>query len=207
LVPRCNLSCGQGEACTGCGLAGSYCCCSLITPQSSELEFALLLHENESARATTTSKIIQKVLPDISTYIWQRKNPPQALIDRINNKNTDTWLLFPADRPELVDRKKKFNNTIQSQKKLIIIPDGTWKEVRKIVRKSPWLSDLPLLAFDPETPSRYDLRRNPDSNHLCTAETVTELLKLNGEKAAAEELDRTFETFISQYKRSKQNLP
>jgi len=193
--------------CEGCGLAIHYCCCSQITPQHNQLELALLLHENEPSRHTTTSKIIQKVLPDSSTYIWQRLDPPQELIERIQDKNTDVWLLFPADRPELVERSRKFTRAPAARKTLIIIPDGTWKEVRKIVRKSPWLSDLPLLAFDPEKPSRYDLRRNPDSDHLCTAETVTELLKLNGEHTAADELNRTFEIFITQYKRSKLNLP
>lgn len=191
--------------CEGCGLAIPYCCCSQITPQGSQLELALLLHENEPPRPTTTSKIIQKVLPNSSTYIWQRIDPPQELIDRIQDENTDSWLLFPADRPELVSRSKKFTGAAPERNTLIIIPDGTWKEVRKIVRKSPWLSDLPLLAFDPETPSRYDLRRNPDKDHLCTAETVTELLKLNDENSAADELDRTFEIFMTQYKRSKQN--
>lgn len=84
-----------------------------------------------------------------------------------------------------------------------MVPDGTWKEVRKIVRKSPWLDNLPLLAFDPQKPSRYDLRRNPDADHLCTAETIIELLKLADEPAVAASLDNAFDLFLSGYKASK----
>ncbi|MCP4597232.1 tRNA-uridine aminocarboxypropyltransferase, partial [Neptuniibacter sp.] len=160
-------------------------------------------HENEPQRPTTTSKIIQKVLPETETYIWQRKEPPQQLIEKIKDKETDAWLLFPADRPDLISRKKNFCGVNPGRNALIIIPDGTWKEVRKIVRKSPWLDQLPLLAFDPQTPSRYDLRRNPDADHLCTAETVVELLKLNNELNSAIELDRTVDLFIDGYKTSK----
>jgi len=166
----------------------------------------LLLHENEPQRPTTTSKIIQQVLPDCATYLWSRTTPPQDLIERIQDSNTDAWLLFPADRPELLPRSKTFSGCLPKRNTLIIVPDGTWKEVRKIVRKSPWLGHLPLLAFDPKVPSRYDLRRNPDSDHLCTAETVTELLKLNHEPLAAAELDRTLDLFINHYKRSKQQV-
>ena len=88
---------------------------------------------------------------------------------------------------------------------LIIVPDGTWKEVRKVVRKSPWLDQLPLLAFDPQTPSRYDLRRNPDADHLCTAETVIELLKLCKEPTPAAQLTHAFDSFLTNYKQSKRN--
>lgn len=191
------------EHCAGCGLPGSFCCCEQVTPHQSQLQIALLLHENEPQRPTTTSKIIQKVLPATETYIWQRKEPPQQLIEKIKDKETDAWLLFPADRPDLISRKNSFCGVNPGRKALIIIPDGTWKEVRKIVRKSPWLDQLPLLAFDPQTPSRYDLRRNPDADHLCTAETVVELLKLNNELDSAMELDRTVDLFIDGYKTSK----
>lgn len=190
--------------CNGCGLSQDWCCCSQITSFTSQLEIALLLHENEAARPTTTSRIIQQMLSNCQTYTWHRKEPPIELLERINAPDTDTWLLFPADRPELVSRSKPFDPPA-SQKALIIVPDGTWKEVRKIVRKSPWLGQLPLLAFNPEQPSRYDLRRNPDSDHLCTAETVAELLRLNGENDCALEMDNTLDRFIEAYKASKRH--
>lgn len=191
------------EHCAGCGLPNSFCCCKQITPQQSQLQVALLLHANEPQRPTSTSKIIQQVLPQTQTYIWQRKEPPSALIKQIEDEETDAWLLFPADRPDLIPRSQNFTGANPDRKTLIIVPDGTWKEVRKIVRKSPWLDQLPLLAFDPQIPSRYDLRRNPDADHLCTAETVVELMRLNGEMQCASELDRTVDLFIEGYKASK----
>lgn len=197
----------QNRSCEGCGLELPWCCCSQIEPQQCQLEFALLLHENEHHRATATSKIIQQVLPTIQLYQWQRKDPPKALLERINAADTEVWLLFPADRPELITRSRPFKPAEKKRSTLIIVPDGTWKEVRKIVRKSPWLDQLPILSFSPARKSRYDLRRNPDADHLCTAETVAELLKLNREVEAASELDRALDRFIHHYKRARQNLP
>lgn len=191
------------EHCPDCGLHSDWCCCSQILPHPSQIEIALLLHENESARPTTTSKIIQAAVPNCSAYTWQRKEPPLALLERLNAADTQSWLLFPADRPELLPRSRVFTPASSDQKTLIVVPDGTWKEVRKIVRKSPWLDNLPLLAFDPQKPSRYDLRRNPDADHLCTAETIIELLKLADEPAVAASLDNAFDLFLSGYKASK----
>lgn len=168
---------GPQTHCLDCGIAYKWCCCSQISSKESNVKVVLLLHENEPSRPTSTSKIILKTLPNAENYIWKRNEFPSTLIEQINDKDTDAWLLFPADRPELKARQQAINIDHQ-RNTLIIVPDGTWKEVRKIVRKSPWLADLPLLAFDPQTPSRYDLRRNPDLDHLCTAETVIELLKL-----------------------------
>ena len=82
-------------------------------------------------------------MPDTQTFIWQRTEEPEALIKQIEAPDTDAWLLFPADRPELEQRARKFSPS-ENRKTLLIVPDGTWKEVRKIVRKSPWLEKLPI---------------------------------------------------------------
>lgn len=190
--------------CSGCGLISNWCCCSQSTPTTSRVKLALLLHESEPSRPTTTSKIILNTIQNTQAYLWKRNEPPLELIQQIEDKNTDAWLLFPADREELKVRQQEIKlNT--GHETLIIVPDGTWKEVRKIVRKSPWLDQLPLLAFDPKTPSRYDLRRNPDPDHLCTAETVIELLKLCDELSPATQLTQAFDAFITHYKQSKRH--
>ncbi|WP_286239642.1 tRNA-uridine aminocarboxypropyltransferase [Neptuniibacter halophilus] len=190
--------------CSGCGLPELWCCCSQIQPQQSDLTLALLLHQNEPERASSTSRIIRRLLPGCQLYLWQRREPPEALLEQIQSSDVECWLLFPADRPDLKLRSRALSPKTSARKRLIIIPDGTWKEVRKMVRKSPWLNDLPLLAFDPGTPSRYDLRRNPDPDHLCTAETVAELLRLNDEKEAAQQLDQALDLFIQRYKDARQ---
>tara|TARA_Y100000782_G_scaffold97436_1_gene110524 strand:- start:3453 stop:4064 length:612 start_codon:yes stop_codon:yes gene_type:complete len=195
---------GNPTYCLDCGVASKWCCCSQISSKKSKVKIVLLLHENEPSRPTSTSKIILKTLPNAENYIWKRNEPPSTLIEQINDKDTDAWLLFPADRPELKARQQAIKID-HKRNTLIIVPDGTWKEVRKIVRKSPWLADLPLLAFDPQTPSRYDLRRNPDLDHLCTAETVIELLELCEDKTPAENLTHAFDSFLTCYKASKRN--
>ena len=162
------------------------------------MKWALLLHENEPNRISNTSRLIAQVLPECETFIWHRKEPPAKQLSLLKDEHYQPWLLFPADRPELEARAKPLENTQKTP--LIIIPDGTWKEVRKIVRKSPWLNNVPLLSFSPKKPSRYDLRRNPDANHLCTAEIAVELLEISDNPLAARQLNTALDLFLKQYR-------
>ena len=193
--------------CDHCGLPESYCACGDIFAGTLPVQLVLLLHENEPIRPSNTSRLIQQLLPHAThRFIWQRAEPPQALLDMLNSEQYQPWLLFPADRPDLQPRLKTYQRG-SGKIPLIVVPDGTWKEVRKIVRKSPWLNDLPLLAFNPDRRTRYTLRRNPDDDHLCTAETVAEVLRLADANEAAEELDQLLDRFLLHYHAWKCNHP
>lgn len=195
------------SGCPGCGLPEDYCACGDTCNDVPPLQIALLLHENEPARPSNTSRLIAQLLPEVThTFIWQRTAPPEKLIGMLNDPRYQPWLLFPADRPELEPRANTYQAT-EGKIPLIVVPDGTWKEVRKIVRKSPWLNELPLLAFDPDRRTRYTLRRNPDDDHLCTAETVAEVLRLADADGAASALDQLLDRFLIHYHAWKCNHP
>ncbi|MBY4676659.1 tRNA-uridine aminocarboxypropyltransferase [Marinobacterium arenosum] len=185
--------------CPGCGLATDYCVCRWARPHQTQARLALLLHPNEPARPSNTARLIRQVLPDSSWHLWARKQPPAELLQRLKQPHIQPWLIFPADRPELAERAHPWQPPAAGKTALFILPDGTWKEVRKLLRQSPWLDDIPILAFDPPQRSRYTLRRNPDADHLCTAEVATALLQLTGEPGAANDLDRLLDRFLSHY--------
>ncbi len=165
----------------------------------------LLLNENEPARPTTTSRIIQKALPETQTFIWQRTTQPDALIKQIEAPDTDAWLLFPADRPEMEKRVREFSRT-DRKNTLLIVPDGTWKEVRKIVRKSPWLEQLPILALAPQKPTQYTLRRNSHPGQLSSAEALSEALIQIGEVKAGQTLRNAFDLFMDAFDQQQKRI-
>ncbi|MCV6591261.1 MAG: DTW domain-containing protein [Marinobacterium sp.] len=196
----------QRDHCSHCTLATDYCICRHAQPQQTEVQLALLLHANEPLRPTGTASVIKQTLPDTRCFIWQRTSPPQTLLQMIKDPTYQPWLIFPADRPELEPRQKTWHPS-KGRTPLLIIPDGTWKEVRKMVRKSPWLTSLPLLAFSPQQPSRYRLRRNPDAEHLCTAEVASHLLTLTGHPDAAQAIDQQLTHFLTNYHLWQHHLP
>lgn len=193
--------------CPTCTLATDYCICKHARRQPSNALVALLLHENEPLRPTGTAPVIRQSLETCLQFSWQRKEPPQALLELLRNPAYSPWLIFPADRPELAARSQCWQPPAAGKKALFIVPDGTWKEVRKMVRKSPWLDGIPILSFQPERPTRYHLRRNPDADHLCTAEVVSSLMELSGNTKAATAIDQLLTQFLRQYHQWQHHLP
>lgn len=158
--------------------------------------FCLLLHENEPLRPSGTATLIQTLLPETKTFIWKRTEVAPELLQLLQDQHYEPYLIFPADRPATLARKVK---SVKGEKRpLFVIPDGTWKEVRKIVRKSSYLDQLPILNLAPEQTTRYKLRRNPDSDHLCTSEIASLLLQPYSVPLALQ-LDMNLQQFQQDY--------
>ena len=198
-------------------------------PTKPVLEWALLQHEQEYRRETATGQLALNFLHQSHPqgtkvgrhYAWQRQTSPSVLIQKLKSPEYQPWLLFPADRDSTAERVQHLlatkeiagNEDNQAQidshwrvlsddgKKipLVIVPDGTWKEVRKIVRKSPWLEHVPLLTLEPTETTRYTLRRNPDAQHLCTLEVMAWVYQQLGEAERAQTLMQGLERFQSHF--------
>ncbi len=72
-----------------------------------------------------------------------------------------------------------------------------------MVRKSPWLSQLPHLSLTPTSMSAYQLRRNQQAGNLCTCEAGITLLNLLGESAQATQLNVYFQAFLDTFHADK----
>ena len=86
-----------------------------------------------------------------------------------------------------------------------ILIDGTWKEARKILRKSDYLSELPRISLQPNFKSHYDLRRGAAEGNLCTIEAAVEVLKINKEIENSQAIDEFYNLFLRSYKAGASN--
>lgn len=182
---------GQVDQCPNCGLAKGYCICDYPIERNDDLEFWLLTHENELGRTSNTGRLIEAAF-FTRVFIWQRKEPPQALIDLIKSDTYDLYLLY--------DRGQASEIVESQRKKAFIILDGTWKEVRKIYNKSDYLKSIKVLQLEGHK-TLYDLRRNKDEDHICTAEVAIEVVKLLGQNS--QPLEDYFTYFMARYHAAK----
>lgn len=181
-------------SCATCGFVHN-CICDHQPHLDSHIEFALLYHENELDKLTNTGRLLLNSLPKAKSYLWQRKVPPEDLIEHINQADTETWLLFPSNSPILSSEylKRKESN----KKQLFILLDATWQEAKKMVNKSPWLKELPCLELLPTAASRYHLRRNQSQGNLCTCEAGVEVLEMAREPENAQALSEYYDHFLT----------
>lgn len=131
----------------------------------------LLTHANELKKSTATGPLVKDVLgSSCDVIVWERTNPTVLLrsLDPLN-----TMLVYPSSENHTVDDDKEIS--YQHIENFILL-DGTWQEARKIFNRSPYLHTFQRLTIGTQKVSQYRLRRNQQSNGLCTAETVIEIL-------------------------------
>ena len=187
------------DNCNKCGLPSITCICDTIREVKTESKFIILSSEKELYRNTNTANLL-KLVNSKSTEIvsWKRGEISKEILSYINNELYKVYLIFPIVNYELEKRKTKY---IKSDKiPVFIIVDGTWKEAWKIIRKSYYLKELPILPLEVNKISKFTLRRGQEEGNLCTIETAIELLKLNEEQEISESIERDFDLFLESYK-------
>ena len=148
------------------------------------MKFILLTHSREVSKPTNTGQLIQRVMPETHTIIWQRKQPDSALLQIIQNDRVA--LVYPAEETVVVSEPETFD--------YFILIDSTWQEARKIYNRSPYLHDIPCVRISVTQLSNYRLRRNQREGGLCTAECAIELLRQGG--LDSELLENAYQAFV-----------
>lgn len=83
------------------------------------------------------------------------------------------FLLFPANEHSVIQPLEAINKEVSS---LLIVPDGTWRNVRKIIQFSPVLKTLPHLSLPLGEPSQYRVRKTRETEAVSTIEAITRAL-------------------------------
>ncbi len=190
---------GLYGSCNKCGLPIINCLCDKAPKIKTDAVIWILSTEKEFYRPSNTARLLQLVNPtSTEIFLWERTKTPEKLVANLNNDLYDPFLLFPIENYETASRKVEYTNT--GKVPAFIIIDGTWKEARKIFRRSTYLENLPIISLQPAFKSNYDLRRGVVDGNLCTIEVAMEVLKINGEFKNSQIVNEFFTLFLKSYK-------
>lgn len=196
--------------CNSCRMPQSYCICSFRTPVSAQAVFWILMHPNEANKPTNTARLIGDTLPETKVFAWDRTNPPADFLALLAQPQYQPLLIFPDDQPGYQERVVNFAQARLGQEQrrpAFILLDGTWRQARRMFRKSPWLAHLPVLPLHTTAKTDYRLRKAAAEEHLCTAEVGIELLKMAADKEAATVLEHYFKVFNQGYAAARHQRP
>lgn len=85
----------------------------------------------------------------------------------------------------------------QTPPRTLVVLDGTWSQASKLLKENPRLASLPKLSFQPDTPGRYRIRREPTDMHLSTVEAIAAVLgALEGTPDAYAPLLQPFDAMV-----------
>ncbi|SNY97230.1 tRNA-uridine aminocarboxypropyltransferase [Halomonas sp. hl-4] len=193
--------------CAGCNLPELNCLCPYQVKAESHAQVWLLTHPLEHYKPTNTGRLVGDVLAQTEVFTWYRTAPDKHLMALLEDSRYAPFVVFPDDQPDYADRVVTLEAVIDAKHSgkipVYILLDGTWRQARRIFRKSPYLDALPVLPLRTERETRYRLRKPASSAHLCTAEVAVELLRQGGDVTAAAVLDDYFDVFNDSYAASR----
>ncbi|SEL60219.1 tRNA-uridine aminocarboxypropyltransferase [Halomonas daqiaonensis] len=195
--------------CKGCNLPVLNCLCPYAVGAESEARVWLLTHSMEHNKPTNTGRLIRDVLPDTEVFTWYRTVPDERLLALLEDRRYAPFVIFPDDQPDYAERVVGIDAVAEAKAAghtpVYLLLDGTWRQARRIFRKSPYLDALPVLPLYTQRLTRYRLRKPASVEHLCTAEVAAELLRQGGDEDAAEALDDYFDAFNDSYAASRRH--
>lgn len=197
------------KRCEKCRIGLSHCICNLTPNRESHVGFLLLMYDTEILKPSNTGKLIADVVPDTFAFLWSRTEENQALLDVLNDEQWQPFVVFPEQYVEPGRAVINKNIVVREGKRpLFIMLDGSWREAKKMFRKSPYLNYFPVVSFNPDVTqsetmtSRYQIRQANVTNQFATAEVAAIVLNMAGELGNAEVLDLWFDVFNLQYRKS-----
>lgn len=192
------------ERCPRCRIQVQHCICNLAPELYSDAGFLLLFYDDEILKPSNSGKLIADLIDNTFAYIWQRTEVNPEIVEILEDDQWFPVVVFPSEYAE--PGRKLFQDELtvpKNKKPLFVMLDGTWREAKKMFRKSPYLESLPVLSITPVNLSTFQIRKSVREYQLATAEVAACALACAGESKNARVLNAWFELFNYRYQHGK----
>jgi len=147
--------------CSSCKRPATVCYCHTLKEIENRWPVHILQHPEESKHAIGTARIALLSLAQCVMPVGECFDK-----DALVPGDLQPLLVYPGDDSSpLVSLNKK-------QPRPLIFVDASWRKSRRMLLESPALMELPKVSFQPESISRYRIRKVPDRHSLSTLEAI-----------------------------------
>jgi DTW domain-containing protein YfiP len=156
--------------CGRCRRPLAVCYCAHVTPIGTRTRIVVFQHPRERRKAIGTARIAALCLPSAEILVGMDFDGHARARTLLADPEAPAVLLYPApDARDLEQDPPKGPVTL-------VVIDGTWNQAKSLLRRNPLLQSLPKVAFRPERPSEYRIRREPSEAHVSTIEAMAHAL-------------------------------
>lgn len=131
----------------------------------------ILQHPDESRHPLNTARLAVLGLHNAELCVGEHFPDLEATVAAYRS----AVLLFPSNNDDIAQAESEQCRETGSPD-LLIVPDGTWRKARGIVRANPVLNTLPRLELAVTEPSRYRIRKARETGALSTIEAIVRAL-------------------------------
>lgn len=153
--------------CQQCERPQSTCLCDVLVRRDCGYQLIILQDPKESKHALSSAPLLAKSIADAQLIVGEVFDPVVVLGE---DWRSDSLLVFPGERVISAEQSRG-----QIYRSLILL-DGSWRKVARLVHLNPWLTELPCLAIDADNESQYRIRKSPRADGLSTIEAAVAAL-------------------------------
>jgi DTW domain-containing protein len=172
--------------CQGCGLPVVACICAALPTIATRTRVVVVMHRREAFRTSNTGRLAVKILPRAACAVRGGKEPRPAPGDLPGKR----LVLFPQEGARVLAPSDASDDTV------LIVPDGTWSQAQRVLRREPCARGAEVVRLPPCRPTRYSLRRNTREGALCTFEAIAAALQLLEGGDVEARMLASFEAFL-----------
>lgn len=143
------------------------CLCDVMVQLNCEYHLVILQDPKEAKHALSSAPLLAKSIKQSTLVIGEVFDPLVLLGEGWQN---NSLLIFPNDNS--LSQQQVHEHKI----KYLILLDGTWRKVARMMHLNPWLSTLPCFAIDSANASQYLIRKSPRVDGLSTIEAAVMVL-------------------------------
>lgn len=156
------------ERCPVCDASLTLCMCAELPRLDLRTKITLVIHHRELSRSSNTGLLALKSLVNSELRIRGDSREILDLSDLLS-PNYRTLLFYPsADALEL-DRELIGQDSRPIQ---LIVPDGTWRQARKIHSRHPELKSIPRVKISTPNHGTFQLRAQSRPERMATLQAI-----------------------------------
>lgn len=176
--------------CYRCDKPQATCICESVPRLDNRTGITILQHPRERRHPLGTARFASlglndvRVLVDVDGRFRGHKAPVEF--------PHKTAILYPSPQAKALPAP----GSPEAPEHLIVI-DGTWHQAKTLYRDMAWLQQYPHYVLNPDAPSRYRIRREPEFSYISTLEALLVALShLEPSLQGVESLLRAFDAMI-----------
>lgn len=165
--------------CEKCKVHLLFCYCAGLEVLDLKTRVSIIMHKKEKWLPSNTAQLTQNSLTNFNLYHRGEIDSPLEVGFLEQQEYTPLYLYPTEDAVELTsDYLKQFSKPIN-----LIVPDGTWRQAKKIHLREELLENILKVRITPPSPSQYKLRTQKYEFGLCTHEAISYAIGvIEGEK-------------------------
>lgn len=158
------------EPCEICAASRHACLCDMLPRMELRTKICLIIHHRELSRSSNTGLLALRALVNSEMRIRGEGREALDLKDLLTSQYR-TFLFYPSSNAVELDKALVMQETKPIQ---LLVPDGTWRQARKIHSRQRELRDLPRVKLSAPNNSVFQLRAQSQPERMATLQAIAD---------------------------------